>query len=138
MMLVISMLPMSSQTISPRTSLEVMPSTLREPRHRSTQTSERVTTPSPFEHTQGAMTMPSNDEILAKLDTIFQDILDDDELRLSPETTARDVENWDSLSHVRLMLTVEKSFGVKFSAAEIGRLKNVGSLVTLLQDRLSR
>jgi acyl carrier protein len=59
-------------------------------------------------------------------------------LRLSPETTARDVENWDSLSHVRLMLTVEKSFGVKFSAAEIGRLKNVGSLVTLLQDRLSR
>jgi acyl carrier protein len=82
--------------------------------------------------------MPSNDEILAKLDTIFQDILDDDELRLSPETTARDVENWDSLSHVRLMLTVEKSFGVKFSAAEIGRLKNVGSLVTLLQDRLSR
>jgi acyl carrier protein len=84
------------------------------------------------------MTMPSNDEILAKLDTIFQDILDDDELRLSPETTARDVENWDSLSHVRLMLTVEKSFGVKFSAAEIGRLKNVGSLVTLLQDRLSR
>jgi acyl carrier protein len=84
------------------------------------------------------MTISNDNEILAKLTLIFQDILDDDDLKLSPETTARDVENWDSLNHVRLMLTVEKTFGVKFSAAEIGRLKNVGGLVTLLQGRLSR
>lgn len=80
--------------------------------------------------------MASTDEILASLTEIFQDVLDDDELVLGAATTAQDVENWDSLNHVRLMLTVERKFGVKFSAAEIGRLKNVGDLVALIQNRL--
>ena len=48
---------------------------------------------------------------------------------------ADDVDGWDSLAHVRLMLTVERSFGVKFTAAEIGRMKNVGDLVALLLTR---
>ncbi len=78
---------------------------------------------------------PTDDVLLAKLDEIFQDVLEDDELKLSPETTAKDVDNWDSLNHVRLMLTVEKSFGVKFSASEIGRLKNIGGLIKLVQDK---
>ena len=81
--------------------------------------------------------MASTDEILASLTEIFQDVLDDDELVLSAATTAQDVENWDSLNHVRLMLTVERKFAVKFSAAEIGRLKNVGDLVALIQSRLA-
>ncbi len=80
--------------------------------------------------------MATTEEILSKLNAIFQDILDNDELQLSLETTAQDVENWDSLNHVRLMLTVERKFSVKFSAAEIGRLKNVGDLVALVQSRL--
>jgi acyl carrier protein len=79
---------------------------------------------------------PTDDVLLAKLDEIFQDVLEDDELKLSPETTAKDVDNWDSLNHVRLMLTVEKSFGVKFSASEIGRLKNIGGLIKLVKDKL--
>ncbi len=81
--------------------------------------------------------MASTDDILASLTEIFQDVLDDDELVLSAATTAQDVENWDSLNHVRLMLTVERKFAVKFSAAEIGRLKNVGDLVALIQSRLA-
>jgi len=83
------------------------------------------------------MTTTAQNEILAKLNTIFQDVLGDDELRLAPETTAHDVEDWDSLNHVRLMLTVSKVFGVKFSAAEIGRLKNVGELIALIQSKTS-
>lgn len=77
-------------------------------------------------------------EILAKLQTIFADVLDEDDLVLTPQTTAQDVDGWDSLSHVRLVLTVEKAFGVKLSAGEIGRLKNVGDLIVLLQARQAR
>jgi len=78
---------------------------------------------------------PTDDVLLAKLVEIFQDVLEDDELKLSAETTAKDVDDWDSLNHVRLILTVEKSFGVKFSASEIGRLKNIGDLIKLVQEK---
>lgn len=76
-----------------------------------------------------------NDDMMSRLNTIFQDILDDDELQLLPETSAKDVDGWDSLAHVRLILTVEQEFGVKFSAAEIGRLKNVGDLSALIRSK---
>lgn len=79
--------------------------------------------------------MRTNEETLSKLEEIFREVLDDDELALTPATTAQDVEDWDSLNHVRLMLTVERQFGVKFSAAEIGRLKNVGDLVALVRSK---
>ncbi len=82
--------------------------------------------------------MPTDSEVLEKLNDIFQDILDDDSISLTPETTAHDVENWDSLNHVRLMLTVSKTFNVKFSAAEIGKLKNVGDLVTLVRSKIAQ
>jgi len=76
-------------------------------------------------------------EIYAKLTSIFQDIFDD-EVVLAPETTADDVDQWDSLNHVRLILAVSKAFDVKFSASSIGDLKNVGGLVTLIRDTLNR
>jgi acyl carrier protein len=79
----------------------------------------------------------SQEEILERLNKIFRDVLQDDELQLTMTTTASDVDGWDSLSHVRLVLTVEKDFSVKLSAAEIGRLKNVGDLVMLLSRRIS-
>ena len=81
--------------------------------------------------------MLSQEEILERLNKIFRDVLQDDELRLTMTTTASDVDGWDSLAHVRLVVTVEKDFSVKLSAAEIGRLKNVGDLVMLLSRRLS-
>lgn len=76
------------------------------------------------------------DEIVyAKLRPIFDDILDADEVELTPELTAEDVPGWDSLNHIRLILAVQKAFGVKFSAHEVGDLRNVGSLVTLIQAK---
>ena len=74
-------------------------------------------------------------EIYAKLNTIFQDVFDDDELVVRPEMTAKDVEGWDSLSHVRLGLTVERAFNVRFSAADITGLKNVGELADLVRAK---
>ncbi len=70
---------------------------------------------------------------LEKLNEVFQDVFDDDELSVELDTTAEDVDGWDSLQHVTLLLNVEKAFAVKFSSSEIAGLKNVGDLVTLIE-----
>jgi acyl carrier protein len=75
-------------------------------------------------------------QIYQRLNGIFVDVFDDDDLSLKAETTADDVDGWDSLSHIRLVLSVEKAFNVKFSAAEVGKLKNVGELVGLIRSKL--
>jgi len=75
-------------------------------------------------------------EVYKGLTAIFQDILDDPGLTLRPELTASDVYGWDSLTHVRLVLAVEKAFQVNFSASEVARLKNVGEFVDLIISKL--
>lgn len=74
-------------------------------------------------------------EIYEKLTAIFREIFDEDDLSLTPETTADEVDGWDSLTHIRLVLAVEKAFGVKFTASEIGNLKNVGELAALIEKK---
>ena len=81
-------------------------------------------------------TVPVNEvEIYSKLKDVFADVFDDESVELGPNLTAKDVDGWDSLSHIRLILTVEKTFKVKFSTSEIGNLKNVGDMVTLIKER---
>jgi acyl carrier protein len=77
----------------------------------------------------------STDAIYAKLTDVFHDVFDDDSIVVTPELNADDVDEWDSLAHVRLVLAVEKKFGLKFSAAEVARLKNVGEFATLIQTK---
>lgn len=72
-----------------------------------------------------------------KLQTVFQDVLEDDELEINAQTTAADVEGWDSLAHVTLMINVEKRFGVKFRSSDIARLKSVGELMDLINAQLA-
>jgi acyl carrier protein len=79
--------------------------------------------------------MIGNVVVYEKLTTVFRDVLDEDDLVLTPGMTADDVDGWDSLSHVRLVLAVSKVFGVKFSAAEVGQLKNVGEFVEMIQSK---
>jgi acyl carrier protein len=74
-------------------------------------------------------------QIYARLDEIFQDVFDDDSIEVTPELTAKDVDGWDSLTHIRLILTVEKAFKIKFSTSEIGKLENVSDLVKLIKAR---
>ena len=71
----------------------------------------------------------------SKLSDVFHDVFDDDEIILSPQLSADDVDGWDSLKHVRLLLTVERTFRIKFSTSEIGRLKNVGDLAALIESK---
>ncbi|MBR0697938.1 acyl carrier protein [Bradyrhizobium lablabi] len=74
-------------------------------------------------------------EVYSKLTGVFRDVFDEDDLALTPQTTADDVDGWDSLSHIRLVLAVSKAFGVKFSASEIGTLKNVGEFADLIEKK---
>jgi len=74
-------------------------------------------------------------EIYDKLTNIFRDTFDDPDLVIGPQLTADDVDGWDSLYHIRLMLSVQEAFKIKFSALEIGQLKNVGDLANLIELR---
>jgi acyl carrier protein len=76
-------------------------------------------------------------KIYAQLSEVFESVFDDDSIQLTPALTAKDVDGWDSLTHIRLLLTVERSFKVKFSTTEIGKLENVGSLVALIKTKLA-
>jgi len=74
-------------------------------------------------------------QIYTRLITIFENVFDE-EIEVAPELTAKDVDGWDSLTHIRLLLTTEKSFNIKFSTSEIGKLERVGDLVALIKQRV--
>lgn len=74
-------------------------------------------------------------EILVELQEIFQDVLDNEDIELTPETTADDIEEWDSLAHVQLVVAIEKKFNVKFSSKEIMSWANVGEIVECILSK---
>lgn len=74
-------------------------------------------------------------DILKKLQDIFSDNLDADNLVLSESTTADEVEGWDSLTHVQLVVAVEKGFKIRFNAKEIQNWKNVGEMIDSIQSK---
>ena len=78
----------------------------------------------------------TREEVFQKLNSVFQDVFDDDTIIVRDETTAADIEDWDSLEHINLMVAVEKAFGMKFSMAEVTGLKNVGEMVDVIMKRL--
>lgn len=75
-------------------------------------------------------------KILSRTTEIFADILDKEDLVLVEATTADDVKEWDSLSHVRLLISLEREFGIRFGAAEVQTPRNVGELVDLIQRKI--
>jgi acyl carrier protein len=75
-------------------------------------------------------------EILNQVQEIFRDILDDESIVLAGETSANDVEGWDSLTHIQLVVAVEKHFKIKFTSKEILSWKNVEEMVVSINDKL--
>lgn len=73
---------------------------------------------------------------LDQLTPIFHEVFDDDTIVLTRETTANDIDAWDSLSHMNLVIAVEVKFGVKFALGELQSLKNVGHLADLIDKKL--
>jgi acyl carrier protein len=74
-------------------------------------------------------------EILQQLNGIFIDVLDDDEIHLSEVTTASDVEGWDSLTHIQLVVAVEKYFKCRFTSREIQSWSNVGEMIASIMGK---
>ncbi|HEY0163039.1 MAG TPA: acyl carrier protein [Edaphobacter sp.] len=75
-------------------------------------------------------------EILAKMQTVFDDVFLDD-VKVTPELSANDVEEWDSLLQISLVLGVEKAFNVRFRVGEVEATKNLGEFADLIQKRMS-
>ena len=69
---------------------------------------------------------------IEQLTPIFRDVFDDEDLVIKQNTTAQDVDGWDSLAHIRLVVSIEKALGLRFTAAEISGLVNVGEMAELI------
>ena len=74
--------------------------------------------------------------ILKPLNEIFCEVFDDDEIELTPEMTADDVDGWDSLSHVNLIVTIETRFKIRFNQKELLTFKNVGDLMKSIESKI--
>jgi acyl carrier protein len=85
--------------------------------------------------------MSDMDSTREQMQTVFRNVFNDDEITLRDEMTADDVEGWDSLAHINLIIALEKHFKIKFATAEISGLKadgqNIGTFTQLVQKKLS-
>ena len=79
-----------------------------------------------------------NAQVMEQLTGIFRDVLSNDTLTLTPETSAEDVPGWDSFNHINIVVATEVKFGIKFKTAELEQLKNVGEFVALIERKLAQ
>jgi len=79
----------------------------------------------------------SREEVYAKLNPVFRDVFDDDEIEVNDATTAADIEDWDSLEHINLVVAIEKCFGIKFNIGEVSAMKNVGEMVDYILAKVN-
>ena len=70
-----------------------------------------------------------------KLTEVFREVFDDDSIELTPETTANDIDDWDSIEHINLIAAVEDAFGMRFQMREVSGMKNVGEMVQIIESR---
>lgn len=80
----------------------------------------------------------TREEVFAKVTEIFKEVFDDDSLEITDETSAKDIEEWDSLMHITLISTMEEEFGISFKLKEVTSLENVGMTVDLIFSKVSR
>lgn len=77
----------------------------------------------------------TNEEILTGLTTILRDTFDEQGLQISNETSAEDIDEWDSLSHIELISNIESHYKVRFALGELQDLKNIGDMVELIRNK---
>lgn len=84
------------------------------------------------------MQTDSRDDILRRIDAIAGQVLSIPDLHLNETSTAHDVPGWDSLTHVQIIIGVEREFGIRMSVTEVAQLENAGSLVDVVQHHQSK
>lgn len=78
----------------------------------------------------------SREEVFEKLNEVFRDVFDDESIVVTDTTTANDIEDWDSLEHINLIVAIENKFQIKFKMNEVTGLKNVGEMVDVIVGRV--
>ena len=79
----------------------------------------------------------STEEIIKQVNEIFIDVLDNDGITIKNETTSADIEEWDSLNHIQLIVAIEKHFKIRFTSTEIVSFKNVGEMCEAIKAKIS-
>ena len=77
-------------------------------------------------------------DILKKLEVIFKDVFDDEDIVLTNQTTANDIEDWDSLAQINLLVAIKKEFKINFDLEEVSQYKNVGDIVEAIEQKSNR
>ncbi|MCR5292604.1 MAG: acyl carrier protein [Eubacterium sp.] len=78
----------------------------------------------------------TREEVYERLNEVFRDVFDDEDITVNDATTADDIEDWDSLEHINLVVAVEKEFGIKFNMGEVNSFRNVGEMVDIILARV--
>ena len=76
-------------------------------------------------------------QVLEQLTAVIRDVLNHDDLTLTPQTTAADVPDWDSFNHINIVVAAETKFGIRFKTAELEQVRNVGEFVSLIEGKLA-
>ncbi len=77
----------------------------------------------------------TREEVFKELDEVFQDVFDDESIHVTDATTAADIEDWDSLEHINLVVAIENHFNIKFNMGEVTSMKNVGEMVDKIIEK---
>ena len=78
----------------------------------------------------------TREEVFEKINEVFRDVFEDDDITVNDDTTAADIEDWDSLEHINLMNAIEQEFGIKFTMGEIVAMKNVGEMANSIMGKI--
>ncbi|MBE6155773.1 MAG: acyl carrier protein [Firmicutes bacterium] len=76
------------------------------------------------------------EEIYKRVNKVFCEVFDDDTIVVCENTTSSDIEDWDSLEHINLIVAIENEFGIKFGMNEVTSMKNVGEMVNLINEKI--
>ena len=77
----------------------------------------------------------SREEVFERLNKVFRDVFDDDDITVTETTTSADIDDWDSLEHINLVAAVEQEFGMKFTMGQVVTMKNVGEMVDIILQK---
>lgn len=78
----------------------------------------------------------TREDVYKRLTEVFHEVFDDEDIVINDTTTANDIEDWDSLEHINLIVATEKKFGFKFNMGEVGKMINVGEMVDVILQRI--
>ena len=77
----------------------------------------------------------TREEVFERLNKVFRDVFDDDDITVTETTPSADIDDWDSLEHINLVAAVEQEFGMKFTMGQVVTMKNVGEMVDIILQK---